>query len=96
MAQDAKNVQTIKSLKAETIVTVVGEVERIRDEDEFILKDDTDSIRIYIGPNRMPVKIGDKVTVEGMFDNDFFKREIYAHTITDSEGNKIELDRRYE
>ena len=76
MAQDVEGIQTIKSLKAETIVTVAGTVESIRDEDEFILKDDTDSIRVYIGPNRMPVKVGDMVTVEGMFDNDIVKREL--------------------
>lgn len=95
-AQDTASIQTINSLKSETIVTVAGTVESIRDEDEFILEDETGSIKIYIGPNRMPVQVGDKVTVEGMLDNDIIKREIYAYTITDAEGNVTELDRRYE
>lgn len=89
-------VRTIESLGVETIVTVSGTVKRIRDEDEFILEDETDSISVYIGPNFMPVEPGDKVTVKGMFDNDIIKREIYAHIITDEEGNITKLERRYE
>lgn len=90
------SIQTIDSLKAETIVTVKGTVERIRDEDEFILKDETGSIQIYIGPNTMPVSLGDEVTVKGMFDNDVVKREIYAHELTDVDGNVTTFERRYE
>lgn len=95
-AENSNDIQTIDSLKAETIVTVAGTVESIRDEDEFILKDDTGSIKVYIGPNRMPVKQGDAVTVEGMFDNDIIKREIYAHAITDADGNVTKMEKRYE
>ncbi len=90
------NIQTIDSLKAETIVTVKGTVERIADEDEFILSDETGSIQIYIGPNTMPVSVGDVVTVKGMFDHDVVKREIYAHELTDKDGNVTTFERRYE
>ncbi len=89
-------VQTIDSLRAETIVTIKGVVERIRDEDEFILSDDTGSIKVYIGSNRMPVEMGDKVTVTGMYDNDIIKREVYAHEIIDQSGNTTKLERRYD
>jgi uncharacterized protein YdeI (BOF family) len=90
------SIQTIDTLQGETIVTVQGTVESIRDEDEFILKDETGSIQIYIGPNTMPVSVGDEVTVKGMFDNDVIEREIYAHELTDTDGNVTTFERRYE
>jgi uncharacterized protein YdeI (BOF family) len=90
------NIQTIDSLKTETIVTVKGTVERIADEDEFILNDETGSIQVYIGPNTMPVSVGDEVTVKGMFDHDVVKREIYAHELTDKDGNVTTFERNYE
>lgn len=90
------SIQTIDSLRPETIVTVQGTVESIRDEDEFILKDETGSIQIYIGPNTMPVSVGNEVTVKGMFDNDIVKREIYAHELTDTDGNVTTFEGRYE
>lgn len=95
-AKEADVIQTIDSLKAEITVTVAGTVEKIRDEDEFILKDDTGSIKVWIGPNRMPVEQGDQVTVKGLFDRGIIRHEIYADAITDSEGNVTKLEKRYE
>lgn len=79
-----------------TFVTVEGEVTRILDEDTFRLTDDTGNIRIYIGPNRLPVRTGDRVTVNGFVDDDFGPREIYADTLTFSDGTVTSFDRRYD
>lgn len=72
-------------------VLLTGEVARFLDEDEFVLRDDTGSIRVYIGyQNRMPVRPGEKVIVEGFVDFDLIL-EVYAWTITKEDGTKIEL-----
>ncbi|MCV3271106.1 hypothetical protein [Roseobacter sinensis] len=85
---------TIESITAETRVTVSGVVERITDEDTFILKDHTGRIPVYIGPNAMPVTSGVAVTVHGVVDD--MPREIYADRIGTADGQSFELDRRYE
>jgi len=75
-------------------VTITGVVARFLDEDEFLLKDDTGSIRVYIGYGYpMEVRIGDKVMVEGFVDFDLIK-EIYAWTITTEDGKVWEIGRR--
>jgi uncharacterized protein YdeI (BOF family) len=72
-------------------VLLTGNVVRFLDEDEFVLRDDTGSIRVYIGyQNRMPIRPGEKVTVEGFVDFDLIL-EVYAWTITKEDGTKIEL-----
>lgn len=74
-----------------------GTVERIRDTDEFVLRDDSGSIRVYIGwRNRMPVSTGDVVTVFGVADDDVFpgrRPEIYASRIVMSDGRTVSLVR---
>jgi uncharacterized protein YdeI (BOF family) len=78
-------------------VAVKGEVTRILDEDTFRLTDATGSIRVYIGPNRMPVRDGDSVTVEGQVDDDLIgPREIYADALVLEDGTVVTLSRRYD
>jgi uncharacterized protein YdeI (BOF family) len=76
-------------------VILQGSVDRIRDEDEFILRDDTGRIKIYIGwKNDMPVSEGEVVTVEGRADDDAFpglRPEIYARWIVLANGDRIDL-----
>ena len=72
----------ILDLKRGTSVTVIGTVERIPDEDEFILSDETGSVEIYMGPNFVPVSLGETVTVQGFVDNDPGPLEIYAQRLT--------------
>lgn len=79
-----------------TFVTVTGEVTRILDEDTFRLTDASGDIRIYIGPNRMPVRTGDTVSISGFVDNDLGPREIYAETALLSDGSSVTLDQRYD
>lgn len=79
-------------------VVLRGEVERIRDEDEFILRDRTGSIEIYIGwQNKMLVRLGDMVTVYGIADDDALpgtRPDIYARRIVLPDGitHKMRLD----
>lgn len=87
-------VTTVKEAYRGAYVNIQGKVARFIDEDEFLLQDDTGSIRVYIGyGNRMPVRPGETVTVEGFVDFDLVK-EIYAWTITKEDGHVIVLDRR--
>ena len=76
-------------------VTVAGTVDRITDEDEFILKDASDSIRVYVGPNFVPANVGDQVTVQGFIDRDPI-RELYARSMTLPDGQVVAFDRRYD
>lgn len=78
-----------------TMVSVQGTVERITDEDEFRLTDSTGTIRIYVGPNWVPVNLGEAVTVDGFVDNDLGPKEIYARSLTRQDGSLITFDRRY-
>ena len=92
--QSAKPVTKIDDVYRGAYVNLTGSVVRFLDEDEFVLQDDTGSIRVYIGwNNRMPVRPGEKVTVEGFVDFDL-RLEVYAWTITKENGEVIELDRR--
>jgi len=79
-----------------TMVTLAGTVDRITDEDEFILRDDSGTIRIYVGPNWVPAQVGDWVTVTGRVDDDLLTREVYARTLTMPDGSTVTFDLRYE
>lgn len=84
----------VGELRRSMAATVEGTVERITDEDEFVLADTTGQIRVYIGPNPMPVRIGDSVSVAGFVDDDL-RLELYADTITLADGRVVSLPRRY-
>lgn len=80
-----------------TIVTVQGTVERITDEDEFRLADASGTIRIYVGPNWVPTKVGETVIVSGFVDDDLLApREIYARSLTRADGTVVTFNRSYE
>lgn len=78
-------------------VVLRGVVDRIRDTDEFRLRDDSGTIQVYIGwRNRMPVATGDRITVFGVADDDVFpgaRPEIYADRITLADGRTVVLQR---
>lgn len=93
LAQAATPVTTIDDVGRGDYVVLTGEVARFSDEDEFVLRDDSGSIRVYIGyQNRMPVRPGETITVEGFVDFGL-KLEVYAWTITKADGQVIELKR---
>lgn len=87
----------IRSVRRGQTVALQGEVSRIRDTDEFVLRDSTGTIQIYIGwRNQMPVAVGDRVTVFGTADDDVFpgtRPEIYADRIVLPNGTTIHLVR---
>jgi uncharacterized protein YdeI (BOF family) len=87
---------TIDSLTDEQRVSVSGIVERITDEDTFILRDHTGSIEVYIGPNPMTVREGMSITVHGEVDVDVAEREIYANRIVKPGGEEQELSHKYD
>lgn len=86
-------VRAVEDLRRSMHATVEGTVARITDEDEFILIDDTGQIPVYIGPNPMPVREGDRISVEGFIDDDL-RMEIYADAITLADGVVVALPNR--
>jgi uncharacterized protein YdeI (BOF family) len=87
-------VTAIGDLRQGMAVTVAGTVERITDEDEFRLADATGEVLVYIGPNAMPVRAGEKVRVTGQVDDDG-PLELYAAEITLADGRTLALSHRY-
>lgn len=91
-----EEITPIEKLASGMNVTVRGKVTRILDEDEFRIQDSTGSVRVYIGwKNRMPVPVGEMVTVRGVVDDDLvsrFRPEIYAFEVTRQDGSVIKLN----
>jgi len=85
---------TVAKLVRGQDVTLSGLVERITDEDEFLLRDATGVVPVYVGPNRVPALVGETVTVHGTVDDDG-PLEIYATAITLADGTRIELPYDY-
>ncbi|PWK59720.1 hypothetical protein [Roseicyclus mahoneyensis] len=83
----------IGDLRRNMHATVEGIVERVTDEDEFRLADASGQIRVYIGPNPLPVRVGDSIRVAGFVDDDL-RMELYAETITLADGRVVDLPRR--
>lgn len=88
-------VTPIAEVQRGTMVTVKGTVERVTDEDEFRLADESGSIRVYVGPNWVPADVGESVVVKGFVDNDLGPREIYARSLTRADGTVIAFEHRY-
>lgn len=85
---------TISTLERGQQVMLTGQVDRITDEDEFVLRDATGTVRVYVGPNRVPAAQGETIVVSGMVDDDG-PLEIYATAITRADGTVVELPHRY-
>jgi uncharacterized protein YdeI (BOF family) len=85
---------TIASLERGQQVIVAGSVDRITDEDEFILRDATGTVRVYVGPNRVPASQGETITVHGIVDDDL-PLEVYATAITRADGTRVDLPHEY-
>lgn len=86
----------IAALERGQSATISGTVERITDSDEFRLRDDSGAIRVYIGPNMVPVSTGEMVSVEGFIDDDFGPMELYARSLTRADGTTVTFDRSYD
>jgi uncharacterized protein YdeI (BOF family) len=94
-AEEERPVTPIGEVQRGQQVKLRGKVTRIRDEDEFILSDDTGRVLIYIGwRNDLPVEVGDEVTVIGRADDDvlpFIRPEIYARLLILPGGEQVNL-----
>ena len=84
----AGDLTPIGSLVRGSFVTIAGRVDRVTDEDEFVLRDDTGSVKIWTGGVFFPVSAGDQVTVRGFVDEDLLL-EIYAQEIITESGEVI-------
>ncbi|MBB4287051.1 NirD/YgiW/YdeI family stress tolerance protein [Roseospira goensis] len=91
-AVQAETVTPIGALQPGTVVTVQGTVERVTDEDEFRLADDSGRIEVYVGPNIVPARAGDRVTVRGIVDDDG-PPEIYAREMVLPDGSVVRFPR---
>ncbi|MBF9051085.1 NirD/YgiW/YdeI family stress tolerance protein [Roseobacter sp. HKCCD9010] len=87
-------VDPIANLAPGQAVTLLGTVDRITDDDEFLLRDATGAVPVYVGPNPIPAAVGDRVTVIGVVDDDG-PIEIYATTIVLADGTEVALSNRY-
>ena len=74
----AQTVTPVAEAQRGTMVTLQGTVDRITDEDEFHLRDASGWIEVYVGPNWVPVDVGEQITVQGLVDDDPGKREVYG------------------
>jgi uncharacterized protein YdeI (BOF family) len=75
----------VAELRRNSFATVAGTVDRLTDEDEFVLADATGHVRIYVGPNAVPVTPGETITVSGHVDEGL-RLEIYAREIIRADG----------
>jgi uncharacterized protein YdeI (BOF family) len=95
-SQSQSPAQLISSVKPGQRVHLQGTVARIADSDEFILKDDSGQIQIYIGyRNTLPSKVGDRVTIIGIADEQLLKGtlpEVYAMRLITSDGQSFTLN----
>lgn len=71
-------------------VTLSGKVLRITDTDAFRLKDETGVVTVYVGPNDLPVKVGEDVTVLGALEEGF-PPEFVARAIRRPDGTEVSL-----
>ncbi|MEM8702044.1 MAG: hypothetical protein AAGF82_09485 [Pseudomonadota bacterium] len=77
-------------------VTVAGVVDRFFDTDEIRLRDETGTVRVYLGPQPLPIVSGERLVVEGIMDDDLVMNELYARQITRQNGEKIGISRTYD
>jgi uncharacterized protein YdeI (BOF family) len=92
----ADQVTPVGEVQRGTMVTLHGSVERILDTDEFRLADETGSIRVYVGPNWVPARVGESVRVSGFVDDGFGPLELYARLLTRADGTVFAFDHRYD
>ncbi|MEM9795406.1 MAG: NirD/YgiW/YdeI family stress tolerance protein [Pseudomonadota bacterium] len=97
VASPERTITPIAEAERGTMVTLHGTVDRLLDEDEFRLRDETGAMRVYVGPNWVPADPGETITVHGFVDDEpFLPRELYARQITRADGTVVELSRGYE
>lgn len=71
-------------------VTLAGKVMRITDTDAFRLKDDSGIVTVYVGPNDLPVEVGESIIVAGALEEGF-PPEFVARKIRRADGSEVTL-----
>lgn len=72
-------------------VTLAGTVQRIPDQDEFILQDATGTIEVYLGTTRIDLTVGEAVSVTGFVDNDLLSKDVCARSVTRADGTVVDV-----
>ncbi|APX12223.1 hypothetical protein [Tateyamaria omphalii] len=89
-------VTAIEDVRRNQPVTVAGTVERFHDEDEIRLRDETGSIRVYLGPQPLQLELGQSIQVSGFMDGNLIRNELYAREIVLEDGTVVTIERGYE
>ena len=89
-----QDVTPIAEIRRDMAVTLKGTVDRITDEDEFVLRDHSGAVRVYVGPNPVPATPGEVITVIGHVDDDR-PIEVYATEIVRADGARVALSHHY-
>jgi len=84
----AEGITPIGSVTRNQRVTLSGTVDRVTDEDEFYLRDNTGTIKVWTGGSFFTVEPGEVVQVAGVVDDDLFI-EVYATEIVRESGEVI-------
>ena len=90
VAEPTQATTAIGEIARNTMVTVSGTVQRVTDEDEFVIEDATGSISVWTGNQFFTVDVGESVTVTGFVDDDLLK-EIYAQEIIRADGSVVSI-----
>ena len=90
------DVIAISEVQRGQTVTVQGTVDHFFDSDEIRLRDESGTLRVYLGPDILPIESGERLRISGIMDNDLFLNELYAREVTRADGTVIEIDRRDE
>jgi hypothetical protein len=91
----AETLTPISDLVRNSNVSISGTVDRLTDEDEFVMSDSTGSARVYVGPNAVPANLGENVIVRGFVDDDL-PLELYARELVRADGTVVMFDHRYD
>lgn len=92
---EAEEITPIAEAVRGTVVVLSGTVDRLKDEDELVLADETGRIDIYTGGPYFGVSPGDRIVVRGWVDDDLLGREVYAQEIVTATGDVHRLRTGY-
>lgn len=89
-------ITAIEDVRRNEPVTIAGTIERFHDEDEIRVRDETGSIRVYLGPQPIALELGQRIQISGFMDGDLILNELYAREIVTEDGTVITVERGYE
>ncbi|MCE8005645.1 hypothetical protein [Aestuariivita sp.] len=90
------DITPIADVKRGQSVVVEGVVDRFFDTDEIRLRDDSGTLRVYLGSQTLPLRSGERIVIEGIMDDSLVMNELYAREITRENGEKISVSNTYD